>query len=68
MRRPSAMLERGMFRIFERLFQIEDGNGQAETRGARRPRAQVRRQRSGTQFGADIVYRATAANRVRRAS
>ena len=46
-----------MLKIFERLFRIEAGNWQAETSDSRRPRAQVRRQQSGTQYGADIVIR-----------
>lgn len=44
-----------MLRIFERLFRID--GWLAETNGARRSRAQVRRQQSGTQYGADIVIR-----------
>ncbi|MGP8000179.1 MAG: N-6 DNA methylase [Streptosporangiaceae bacterium] len=52
-----ARLEHDMLKIFERLFRIEDGNWQAETSDARMPQAQVRRQRSGTQYGADIVIR-----------
>jgi hypothetical protein len=52
-----ALLEQGMLRVFERLFRIEAGNWQAETGNTRRPRPQVRRQRSGTQNGADIVIR-----------
>ena len=52
-----ARLEQGMLGVFERLFRIEAGNWQAETGNTRMPRAQVRRQRSGTQNGADIVLR-----------
>jgi len=52
-----ARLEQGMLKIFERLFRIEAGNWQAETNDSRSPQAQVRRQRSGTQYGADIVVR-----------
>jgi len=52
-----ARLEHGMLKIFESLFRIEAGNWQAETSGSRRPRVQVRRQQSGTQYGADIVVR-----------
>ena len=52
-----ARLEHGMLKIFERLFRIEAVNWQAETSDSRRPQAQVRRQRSGTQYGADIVVR-----------
>lgn len=52
-----ARLERGMFSIFERLFRIESRDWQAATSGTRRPRGQVRRQQSGTQYGADIVIR-----------
>jgi type I restriction enzyme M protein len=52
-----ARLENGMLRIFERLFRIEADDWQAETSGSRRRRAQVRRQQSGTQYGADIVVR-----------
>ena len=51
-----ARLEHGMLKIFERLFRIEPGNWRAES-SDRRPQAQVRRQRSGTQYGADIVAR-----------
>lgn len=50
-----ARLEQGMLRIFERLFRTD--GWLAETNGARRSRAQVRRQQSGTQCGADIVIR-----------
>ena len=52
-----ARLEQGMLSIFERLFWIDGGSWQAESSGTRRHRAQVRRQRSGTQYGADIVIR-----------
>ena len=57
-----ARLEQGMLRIFERLFRIEAGNWQAEYSSVlQAAAAQVRRQRSGTQFGADIVIRFKAA-------
>ena len=50
-----------MLGIYERLFRIDLDNWQAETSDARRSRAQVRRQQSGTQYGADIVIRFKAA-------
>jgi pyruvate-formate lyase-activating enzyme len=50
-----ARLEAGMLGIFERLFRVGDDD-------ARGFRGELRRQRSGTQFGADIVFRATAVN------
>ena len=52
-----ARLENGMLKIFERLFRIEADDWQAKTGGFRQSRAQVRRQQSGTQYGADIVVR-----------
>jgi hypothetical protein len=50
-----ARLEQGMLAIFRRLFRIEAGDWQVE--GAAGRRAQIRRQRSGAQYGADIVIR-----------
>ena len=56
-KRKVPRLEHGMLEIFGNLFTIEARDLQAETGDSRRPRAQVRRQQSGTQYGADIVIR-----------
>jgi hypothetical protein len=46
-----------MLKILERLFRIEVGDREPDTTDSHRSQAQLRRQRSGTQYGADIVVR-----------
>ena len=50
-----ARLEVAALDIFERLFRVDDAD-------VHRLRVELRQQQSGTQFGADIIFRAMAVN------